>query len=211
MQLSPINSTNFRGFFVDRYPQKINGEPNLTGMGYWHPNSALEATIGAFHTRPRNKIYVADPMEPVRDEIKQMVDYIVYDHEPLYPRIEDVEKNYLEKLRINFRKKFAEIRDYFYRREMGGFANIDEAKFCQWQAAECIRMYDEAGHYRFEKERAEDRIATLNREVQQINESLPKKKEELQTLQQRKAILESKSKTTQKKLIRLFVKIDKRK
>jgi len=118
-------------------------KPYLSGNEKYYPNSSIEKTLDTFHLNRTGKIYFADPMEQVSEKQKKEVDYVVYDNEPSYPNInEEVKKTYLTKTDENYRSRFEQIRDYFYRREMGGFANTDDAKKEQWKAAECIRIFD---------------------------------------------------------------------
>lgn len=157
MKISPINFTNFKGKFLYNY----YGEKGLQNGGLWQSNSSYEKTLGSYHTNPTNRTYFADPMEPISDKIKEQADYIVYDNEPSYPDIDDVSRNYFGTERKNYRKDFEDVRQYFYRREMGGFADKTEAQYRQWQAAECVGLYDKAGNLRYKKETAEDDIKAL--------------------------------------------------
>ena len=155
MKVSPINystkNTAFSGHYVKTY-----NPLTLEQTDYWHKNSTVEKTLDSYHTNQSNYAYFAEPLEPVSDLIKERVDYVVYDNEPAYPDIDEVSTNYFGRLRKNFKEMFEEVRLYFYRREMGGFANVEEAKDKQREAAECTRMYDAAGDLRYQKERAED-------------------------------------------------------
>lgn len=160
MKISPINFSitkpNFKGEFCYNY-----NESTLKQNPLWNTNSSSEETLGSYHANKTNLAYFASPMEPISDSIKEKADFIVYDNEPTYPDINEVRENYLGTLRKNFKNFFEDVRLYFYRREMGGFANKQDAQYRQWQAAECTRMYDAAGDLRYKKETAENTIKNL--------------------------------------------------
>ena len=177
MKLLPINNVIFAGREVP-YSSKI-GESGLKNMSGFYPDSSVETTLGAYHSQPKNMAYFADPMEFVTDDIKERVDYVVYDNEPSYPKVEDVKKNYLENNRTDYRKQFEGIREYYYRREMGRFASINEAKYQQWQAAKCTELYDKAGHLRYQKESAEDEVSKLSSEKMHIKDGIENTTQEL--------------------------------
>ena len=122
MKISPISSTlskpNFKGQFAYNY-----NESTLKNNKLWQKNSSVEQTLGAYHVNKTSQAYFADPLEPISDAIKEKADYIVYDNEPAYPEIDEVSKNYFGTQRKNYRDDFEEVRQYYYRREMGGFAD----------------------------------------------------------------------------------------
>ena len=179
MKLSSINFANsFKGRTISY--NSNNGENGLRGFPYFHKNSSVEKTLGSHHSNPKNIVYFADPLEPITDKIKDKVDFVVYDNEPSYPTLENVRRNYLENNRTNYRTQFEEIRDYYYRREMGGFAKVDEAKYQQWQASECIGLYDKAGDLRYKKEKAEDVIQELKSDRANIEAGITNTKQELE-------------------------------
>lgn len=165
MQVSQINgSASFKGRIMD-YNTRI-GKSDLMNNSYWQKNSSVEDTLGSFRNSTSGKVYFADPLEKVSDAIKESVDYVVYDNEPSYPDVnEEVSKNYFGTLRKNFKNDFEDVRMYYYRREMGGFADKAEAEYQQWQAAECVRLYDKGGALRYQKEAAEDEIAKLKGKI----------------------------------------------
>lgn len=173
MKVSPINPS-FRGQYVYNY-----NESTLKSHPQWQKNSSVEDTLGSYHSRKTNMAYFADPMEPISDKIKEKADFIVYDNEPAYPDIDEVSTNYFGTLRKNFRETFEEVRNYFYRREMGGFANVEEAKEKQREAAECTRMYDAAGDLRYKKETTEDEIRNLEAQKAGLTKSLATTEKEL--------------------------------
>lgn len=177
MKLMPINNVNFTGREVP-YASKL-GESGLKSMQGFYKDSSVETTLGAYHSQPKNKAYFADPMEYVPNDIKERVDFVVYDNEPGYPKTEDIKKNYLEHNRTNYREQFENIREYYYRREMGRYANVNEAKYQQWQAAQCTALYDKAGHLRYQKESAEDEIEKLVSEKNYIKQGIENTKQEL--------------------------------
>lgn len=156
MRILPVNNNLVKTSFSGRYVTIRNGS-DLGVLPEWHKNSSVETTLGAYHDEPKNKVYFASPMEPIGDNIKENVDKVIYDNEPSYPDVnKEVSRNYFGNERKDYKKDFEEVREYYYRREMGGFANVDEAKYQQWQAAECSRLYDKGGHLRYVKEKSED-------------------------------------------------------
>lgn len=186
MKIVPIGNTisqaanrkalSFQG--VTTNYQIPKGKEDLKNNSYWHKNSSIEEAVGAYHKNYTGKAYFAHPMEHVNDSIKDKVDYVVYDNEPKYPSIDDVKENYLGKQRKNLREDFDEVREYYYRREIGGSADVNEAKYKQWEAAELTGFYDRAGNARYRKEGLEDRIETINKNIN-------KKEEEISLLQQK--------------------------
>ncbi len=179
MNISPIS---FKGRFVYNY-----NESTLKSNKLWHKNSSVEDTIGSYHSNRTQQAYFADPMERVPDRIKEQADFIVYDNEPAYPHPDEVKENYLGTLRRNFREAFEEVRLYFYRREMGGHADINEAKAKQTEAAELIGFYDRAGDLRYKKETAEDEVAALQTKKSGYEASLKKAEQDLLNLQAQRA------------------------
>ena len=179
MRISPIkSSTNFLGRTTS-YRTYV-GKEDLKNNSFWHKNSGVEDSIGTYHNNLTGKVYFADPMEKVGDRIKESVDYVVYDNEPSYPDVnKEVGENYFGRLRKDFKQDFEEVRQYYYRREMGGFADVAEAKYQQAQAAHCSALYDKAGDLRYRKETAEDEIDKLSQQKQYVQEGLKSSKQEL--------------------------------
>ena len=175
MKTLPISVMSFKGHY-----EEYKNPNDVVLSKSWHKNSSIEETYGSFHSNYRGKVYFADPMEPITDSIREAADMIVYDNEPSYPDVnKEVSRNYFGTERKNYRKDFEEIRDYYYRREMGGFADINEAKYQQWQAAECIRIYDKAGDLIRKKEAAENRIKELRDAITHEQSLRPKYKDAL--------------------------------
>lgn len=196
MKIFSVKNLTFKGQERPVY----YGEPEIKNSGLWHPNSSIDRTLGSYHTNPTNKAYYADPMEPVSDAIKERVDYVVYDNEPKYPDVNnEVSKNYFGSERKNYKKDFAEIRDYYYRREMGGFADKADAQYQQWQAAECIRLYDKGGHLRYLKETTEDEIKNIQADIAGKKADLPAKEAELEKQKSLKTSLNKKIKNLSEK------------
>lgn len=184
MKVSPIKTittnagnqqekTAFKGRTETYYGDKNYHVNGFAHSPNWHSDSSVEQTLNSYHSDRKGKIYFADPMEPISDAKKMEVDFIVYDNEPAYPDVnEEISKNYFGTERINYRKKFENIRDYFYRREQGGWADKAEAQYQQWQAAECIRLYDKGGHLRYEKEQMEDENTKAEQKIKQNEQSI---------------------------------------
>jgi len=180
MKVSPVRSliTNSgngeeKASFKGRTVQYIAERPYIQAMGGYYPNSSIERTLEKYHNNKTGKIYFADPMEPINDDLRKQVDYVVYDNEPAYPDVnEEVSKNYFGTERVNHRTQYERIRDYFYRREQAGWADKAEAQYQQWQAAECIRLYDKAGDLRYQKETLENEVRVANNKIAQTENSL---------------------------------------
>ena len=147
---------------------------------------------------PTNRVYFAYPMEQVPFHIQKSVDYVIYDNEPAYPKLEDIKENYLGRKRVNFREQFEIIRDYFYRREMGGYANVEEAKDGQRKAAICIDMYNQAGDLRYKKETAEDVITQSESDIRISERALKEKRAKLKEYKDFQTQLNEQTKLTKK-------------
>ncbi len=169
-----------------------------------YPNSTVERTLDSFHSKPTGVVYYADPLEGISDKLREQVDYVVYDNEPKYPKVNgEVSENYFGKQRVDYGEKFADIRDYYYRLEMVDtkeaekykrniLAGIDtenskekldyyndriaKSKYQQWQAAECINLYKKGNGLRSQKEGLEDSIQYIQNEIKMNEEELPKRK-----------------------------------
>lgn len=199
MKVSPINNVmmNSKLSFKGQY-EPANAE-NLKESKLWHKNSSIDKTLNSYHSDVKGMAYYAAPMEYVPDSIKENVDFVVYDNEPSYPDLKEFEENYLGNKRKNLREDIEEIREYYYRREMGGHANVDEAKYQQWQAAECQGYYDKAGDARYRKELLEDEIDILHKNVETKNSQLVNNKAKLNSERQlKKSISETISELTNK-------------
>lgn len=179
MKVLPVSVSVFRGREVPY--SSVNGEEGLKKLKGYYKNSSVEKTLGKDHSYPKNKAYFADPMEPITQNLKDRVDFVVYDNEPSYPKIEDVKKNYLETNRTDYRKQFEEVREYYYRREMGRFDDVNKSKYQQWQAAECTGLYDKAGDLRYKKETAEDEVNLLKAERAELQKGIESTQKELKT------------------------------
>lgn len=173
MKIIPIknsaNIANFKGK-MDIYDRE---RPFVIAHPDYHPDSTMEKFLGKYHDNRTGKIYFADPMEPITDEIKKEADYIVYDNEPAYPDVnEEISKNYFGSERVNYKAQFENIKNYYHRRELAGWADKAEAQYQQWQASECIRLYDKAGGLRYDKECLEDKINNIHAKIAQYENSI---------------------------------------
>lgn len=192
MKLSPVSITNFSKMSFKGHEEAYSyskGVDSLKDSSYWHKNSSVDKTLGSYHLNQTGKAYYADPLEPISDAIRDRVDYIIYDNEPSYPKLRDIEKNYLGNNRTNYRDDFEEVRNYYYRREMGGFANIDEAKYQQWQAAECTGLYDRAGNARYRKETLEDEVANIDKDIKSKEQEINDAKKSIKEANAKKVLL----------------------
>lgn len=164
-----VKQNSFKGV-----TQIYSGEkPYIISSEYYHPDSSIEKTLDHVHAYRTNKIYFADPMEPISDDIKNKVDYVVYDNEPAYPDLNKELKNaYLGDLKHDYSKQFINIRDYFYRREKAGWADKSEAQYQQWQSAECLRLYNDAKNLIQEKNQLMDSNKDVKIRVEQTKGSI---------------------------------------
>ena len=177
MNILPVGFVTFTGKEV---PYNTSaGTSGIKNMPDFYPNSSIEKTLGSHHSYRKDKVYFAAPMEFISDDIKERVDFVVYDNEPSYPTIDEVKRNYLGTNRTDYRKHFENVREYYYRREMGGFASSNEAKYQQWQSAVCTGLYDKAGDLRYRKETAEDEVKALRAEKAAINAGIESTNKEI--------------------------------
>jgi hypothetical protein len=153
--------TSFKGFI-----QHCNEESSIYCSPFWHGNSSIEAT----GIPKSSKAYYAEPLEPVSQIIKDSVDYIIYDNEPSYPDVnKEVSKNFFSNEYTDYHSQFDEIREYYYRREMGGYADIADAKYQQWQAAECVKLYDKSHDLRDQKRHLENECIKFEQYKAELN------------------------------------------
>ena len=110
----------------------------------FYPNSSIENTDRYRTGYVTNRVYFADPEEVVFDQTRRDFDYIVYDNRPVYPRLEDVKKNYfdydyipLEKYYYywpsrdnaqDFGQHFKTIAEYYYRLEAADRKELEKLK-----------------------------------------------------------------------------------
>ena len=82
-----------------------------------HANSSIERTHNNYTT---NRVYFADPEEVVNDQTKRDHDFIVYDNQPKYPRLEELKENYFNENRNanNYGQNFKTLAEYYYRLEL---------------------------------------------------------------------------------------------
>ena len=162
MKIQPMTSASkvtFNKNFKGTTETYTGARPYILLSPLFHPDSVVEKTLDAIHKDRTGKIYFADPMEPISDEMKKNVDYVVYDNEPSYPDIEkDLEKEYFSKSTKNNRQQFENINKYFARREKGGWSDNQYAQYQQWQSSECIKIYDKAKTLITERNTLEDAI-----------------------------------------------------
>ncbi len=135
--------------------------------------ATVQRTVEDFHSVHTGKVYIADPLEFVTDDKRMEADYIVYDNEPPYPEVHsEVSRSYFGNDETDYSKRFSDIRDYYKRMEnadritadeyknkiLAGVApeqskekldfynaRIQNAQYQQWQAQECMNIYQK-GH-----------------------------------------------------------------
>lgn len=210
MQISSINaySTNFKGYTkyyritddmysrydcrhlqlsdtpISEYPPSYSElfEDKFRQMIY--PNVKVEKTGTVKAT---GKIYIADPMEGISDEIRKSVDYVIHDVEPKYPDVNaEVSKEYFFRVygKDKYLKHFEAIRDYYTRLKAADLrtlaelklqnrsreindkidyysARIADSEYKQTQAQECIDIYNKSRELRNQKYMLEEEIASL--------------------------------------------------
>ena len=106
----------------------------------YYPNSSIENTAKYRTGYETKRVYFADPEEVVPDQTKKDFDYIVYDNRPVYPRLEDVKKNYFgydyipsyywdcDDSAINYGQHFKTIAEYYYRLEAADKRELEKLK-----------------------------------------------------------------------------------
>lgn len=171
MKILPINtnytSRTFKGYIVE---DDINGLTHKSAA--IQTGKRIENTIEKFRTKPSGKIYYADPLEVVSDNIREIVDFVVYDDEPKFPDINnDISKLYFYNPKRDYYDEIDKFRQYFYRLEMSESktvadyrkqywsnnrseamrekidyhnAHVADAKYNQETAATCLNIMDEA-------------------------------------------------------------------
>ena len=201
MQGYSTNSTAFKGFtkyFVEHRNQKFltdykpvygcEGSEEFAKLEHPNPNPEVEKTLGAFRATPAKTVYWADPLENVSDRIKSEHDYVVYDHEPSYPKVnEEVSKRYFADERHDFGEDFAHVRDYYYRLQMADDRNFDRWRipadqYQQWQAAECLNIYQQAEPLLKEKDSQHDTIKSLATRLEGLPQEIEENDKKLRIL-----------------------------
>ena len=210
MRISPIkSSTNFSKPAVKGY--------TIEGYGYSHghlhaaENSGrrIEKTLGGFHNDITGKIYYTDPLEKVNDNLREMVDYVVYDDEPKFPDINnEVSKLYFgtDGDQWEIKKRFKDSKDYFYRLEMADSktvgeyeqkvwnnidkensrrnaeyfkAHVNDAKYNQETIANCEAILKESDDLRNKKNNIALNISSIKNSIKHCEADIPRAEMEL--------------------------------
>ena len=210
MRISPIkSSTNFskpafKGYTIEGY-----------GYSHGHLHAAensgrrIEKTLGGFHNNITGKIYYTDPLEKVNDNLREMVDYVVYDDEPKFPDINnEVSKLYFgtDGDQWEIKKRFKDSKDYFYRLEMADSktvgeyeqkvwnnidkensrrnaeyfkAHVNDAKYNQETIANCEAILQESDGLRYKKNRLAYEIGNIKDSIKHSEADIPRAEMEL--------------------------------
>ena len=210
MRISPIkSSTNFskpafKGYTIEGY-----------GYSHGHLHAAensgrrIEKTLGGFHNNITGKIYYTDPLEKVNDNLREMVDYVVYDDEPKFPDINnEVSKLYFgtDGDQWEIKKRFKDSKDYFYRLEMADSktvgeyeqkvwnnidkensrrnaeyfkAHVNDAKYNQETIANCEAILQESDGLRYKKDRLAYEIGNIKDSIKHSEADIPRAEMEL--------------------------------
>ena len=107
-------------------PQDNANQSLIKNSSSYYPNSSIENTSRYRNGHKTNRVYFADPEEFVFDKTKEYHDYIVYDNRPVYPKLDDVKRNYFgydyipdnylpTDNAINYGQYFKTIADYYQR------------------------------------------------------------------------------------------------
>ena len=210
MRISPIkSSTNFSKPAFKGY--------TIEGYGYRHghlhaaENSGrrIEKTLGGFHNNITGKIYYTDPLEKVNDNLREMVDYVVYDDEPKFPDINnEVSKLYFgtDGDQWEIKKRFKDSKDYFYRLEMADSktvgeyeqkvwnnidkenstrnaeyfkAHVNDAKYNQETIANCEAIFKESDDLRYKKDNIASEISSIKNSIRHCEADIPRAEMEL--------------------------------
>ncbi len=150
--LNFVKSLNFKGKMTDY--QINNGIEDLSKNSNWHSNADVENTVGVFHKNYTGKVYFADPLEPISDKIKESVDYVVHDHEPKFPDIDnEVSKLYFfPQNKTNKEKEYAsaidKYREYFYRLEMADSRTVGDYEREVWHNNNPLKAREKADYFK---------------------------------------------------------------
>ena len=138
MKLLPVSRFSskpvFSGYTVE--DKSYSGYPETHLSAAMRTNRRYEKTLGTFHDDAKNRIYYADPLEHINDELRENVDYIFYDDEPAFPDINnEVSKAYFSEHKPfgmsefdTYKKAIDDYKQYFYRMEMA------DSKFVRYYA-----------------------------------------------------------------------------
>ena len=131
-----LNTESLCGSYTqDEINQKL-----IKKSSSYYPNSSIENTAKYRTGYETKRVYFADPEEVVPDQTKKDFDYIVYDNRPVYPRLEDVKKNYFgydyipsyywdcDDSAINYGQHFKTIAEYYYRLEAADKRELEKLK-----------------------------------------------------------------------------------
>ncbi len=145
----------------------------------FYPNSSIENTSRYRTGYKTERVYFADPEEVVPDQTKKDFDYIVYDNRPVYPRLEDVKKNYFDYDYIpsyywdnrdsskNYGQYFKTIAEYYYRLEAADRRELEKLKK---EKAEFENEYQTSAQYKHELEDKKNEFPWQNSSIDQDKE-----------------------------------------
>ena len=226
MRISPIksftNPTNksFKGYTVHDY--NPYGEPVIHSSAAKQTGRPIEKTLGSFHNNITGNVYYADPLEQVSDQVRETVDYVVYDKEPPFPDIDkNVSRHYFEGRGYfnNTESDFNKFREYFYRLEMADSktvgeyerkawsninpqesreksayfqAHVRDAKYNQETAANCLNIFRESQGLRDEKDAIDGRVKSSQGVLEFYNKEVPLAAKELENRKELDTELSSK-------------------
>ena len=215
MRISPIkSSTNFskpafKGYIVEDKSPYLFEEPVTHRTAATHTGRRIEKTLGGFHNNITGKIYYTDPLEKVNDNLREMVDYVVYDDEPKFPDINhEVSKLYFgtDGDKWEIQKRFKDSKDYFYRLEMADSktvgeyeqkawndfdrensrrnaeyfkAHVNDAKYNQETIANCEAILKESDGLRYKKDRLAYEIGNIKESIKHSEADIPRAEMEL--------------------------------
>lgn len=214
MRISPIkSSTNFskpafKGYMVEEKGHYY-GTPETHKWAAEHTGRRMEKTLDSFHKNITGKIYYADPLEKVNDNLREMVDYVVYDDEPKFPDINnEVSKLYFgtDGDQWEIKKRFKDSKNYFYRLEMADSktvgeyeqkvwnnidkenskrnaeyfkAHVNDAKYNQETIANCEAILQESDGLRYKKNRLAYEIGNIKDSIKHSEADIPRAEMEL--------------------------------
>ena len=165
--------------YYNRDEQDNANQCLIRNSSSYYPNSSIENTARYRTGYKTDRVYFADPEEIVPAQTKKDFDYIVYDNRPVYPRLDDVKKNYFdydyipsyywdsENSAKNYGQHFKTIAEYYYRLEAADRRELEKLKK---EKAEFEKEYQTSAQYKRELDAKKNEFPWQNPSVDQDKE-----------------------------------------